>query len=148
MLRNICFAIGRAAVLFALLLLSGCDEQAWNSPYPDFSPDGNTLYTAFSIQPKTLDPAKSYSENELIFIAAIYEPPYEYNYLLRPYTLQPLTAATLAEPKYDPMTNISTYRIQIKPNIYYQQHPAFEKLQMVNISTIILLNRKLQNTKP
>lgn len=105
-------------------MLLGCD-QTWNNPYPQDPPESNTLYSAFSLRPKHLDPAKSYSEDEYIFIAQIYEPPLQYNYLKRPYELEPLTASKMPEVKYDPATDTTTYTISIKPNIFFQKHPAF-----------------------
>jgi oligopeptide transport system substrate-binding protein len=35
----------------------------------------NILYTAFTDRPKHLDPAQSYTEDEITFTAQIYEPP-------------------------------------------------------------------------
>ncbi len=114
----------RIAIIITLsLLLLGCD-QTWNNPYPQDPPDSNTLYSAFSLRPKHLDPAKSYSEEEYIFIAQIYEPPLQYNYLKRPYELEPLTASKMPEVVYDPIADTTTYTISIKPGIYYQPHPA------------------------
>lgn len=126
-MHRVARAIGRIFYILCILCVTGCDDLAWNNPYPNQSANANTLYTAFTIQPKTLDPARAYSENELIFVAQIYEPVLEYNYLLRPYKLQPLTATKLITPTYDAKSNISTYRIEIKPGILYQQHPAFAK---------------------
>lgn len=117
--------LGHIVLLLLTLLLSGCDEHAWNDPYPKESPTGNILYTAFTVQPKLLDPARSYSENEYTFIMQIYEPPLEYNYLLRPYTVQALTAEALPVVRYDAKTNRTHYTIKIKPGIMYQPHPAF-----------------------
>lgn len=112
-----------ATVITLGLLLLGCD-QTWNNPYPQDPPDSNTLYSAFSLRPKHLDPAKSYSEDEYIFIGQIYEPPLQYNYLKRPYELEPLTATKMPDVKYDPVTDTTTYTINIKPGIFFQQHPA------------------------
>jgi hypothetical protein len=43
---------------------------------------------------------RSYSANEYAFIAQIYEPPLQYHFLKRPYTLVPLTAEAVPEPTY------------------------------------------------
>ena len=51
-------------------------------------------------RPKHLDPAQSYSSNEITFTGQIYEPPLQYHYLKRPYTLIPLTAAAVPKPRY------------------------------------------------
>lgn len=121
-----------------LLLLVGCDLPTVNSPYPQFTDD--VLYSSFSLRPKHLDPARSYSSNEANFTGQIYEPPFQYHYLKRPYTLVPLTATSLPSIRYfneqgDEINEQETpgeaayslYRITIKPNILYQSHPAFAK---------------------
>lgn len=129
-----------AALLFCALLTQGCEDGVWNNPYPQLDGSDNTLYTSFSERPKHLDPAVSYSADEWIFINQIYEPPLQYHYLKRPYELVPLTATEMPKVRYldkggneipndSPIENIafSIYRIQIKPGIYYQSHPAFAK---------------------
>ncbi|HET6761069.1 MAG TPA: ABC transporter substrate-binding protein, partial [Gemmatimonadaceae bacterium] len=123
-----------------LLLLAGCGEGAWNNPYPSSQRGDNIRYSAFSERPKHLDPVQSYSENEAVFNAQIYEPPLQYHYLKRPYELVPLTATEVPRPKkYDKAGQVlsdkaegetvaySVYEIRIKPGIYYQPHPAFAK---------------------
>ncbi|BAZ93981.1 ABC-type dipeptide transporter, periplasmic component [Thiohalobacter thiocyanaticus] len=120
------------------LLLSGCDEQPWNSPYPAGEQAENILYSSFEERPKHLDPARSYSSNEVVFLGQIYEPPLQYHYLKRPYELIPRSAETVPEPVYlDAAGNelpadapagdvaYSEYRIRIRPGIRYQPHPAF-----------------------
>ncbi len=114
--------------------------QPLNSPYPKKDAVANTLYSSFAEPPKTLDPARSYSSNEYTFIAQIYEPPLQYDYLLRPYKLIPLTAVDIPKPRYynknkqllpdnasDKSIAYSLYTVKIKPGIYYQPHPAFAK---------------------
>jgi oligopeptide transport system substrate-binding protein len=128
--------IGALFVIFC----SGCKGNPWNNPYPFKDSNKKIYYSSFSEQPKTLDPAKSYASNESVFTAQIYEPPLQYHYLIRPYTLVPLTALAVPEPKYYDSSwkllpnNIdvakiaySVYEIKIKPGIYYQPHPAFVK---------------------
>jgi len=114
----------RLVLLISALLLSGCDDHSWNNPYPSQFAAANVLYTAFTSQPQHLDPAISYDQVEWQFIAQIYEPILQYNYLLRPYVLEPATATQLPLVSYDATTNITTYKITIKPNIMYQPHPA------------------------
>ena len=118
-------------------LLTACGNQ-WNNPYPADERNANILYTAFGERPKHLDPARSYSENEAEFTAQIYEPPLQYHFLKRPYTLIPLTAQAVPQPTfYDALGQVlpgdapveriarSVYQITIKPGIRYQPHPAF-----------------------
>ncbi|MDN5871668.1 MAG: ABC transporter substrate-binding protein [Nitrococcus sp.] len=117
----------------------GCSTP-WNNPYPASQTGENILYTAFQERPKHLDPAQSYSVNEAQFISQIYEPPLQYHYLKRPYQLVPLSATEVPEPRYldaqlrelpadAPAAQIaySVYEINIKPDIYYQPHPAFAR---------------------
>jgi ABC-type transport system substrate-binding protein len=75
-----------------LFMLAGCGEVPLNSPYPAAERTANTLYAAFAARPKHLDPAIAYSSNEYVFLHQVYEPPLQYHYLRRPYTLVPLTA--------------------------------------------------------
>ncbi len=123
--------------LFLPVLLAGCGE-VWNNPYPHEDSGQNTLYSVFEERPKHLDPARSYSSNEVEFTGQIYEPPLQYHFLKRPYTLEPLTTAGLPVVRYwssdghelspeAPAYAIArtTYDISIKPGIRYQPHPAF-----------------------
>jgi ABC-type transport system substrate-binding protein len=119
------------------LYLAGCDERPWNNPYPRTASEESILYSSFEERPKHLDPVRSYSSNEYAIIANIYEPPLQYHYLKRPYTLTTLTAKSLPVPYYldasgqrlpdDPPTESiawSIYDIEIQPEILYQPHPA------------------------
>ena len=121
-----------------LLALSACArQQPCNDPYPSRDARANTLYSSFSLRPKHLDPAKAYSSNEYTIISQIYEPPLQYHYLKRPYTLIPATTTALPEPVYydakgrrlkadvpDERIAYSVYDIHIRKGIRYQPHPA------------------------
>jgi len=113
---------------------------AWNNPYPAEEAGRNVLYTSFRERPKHLDPARAYSSNEYEFLAQIYEPPFQYHYLKRPYELVPLTAVEVPRPTYldragrtlganAPAERIafSVYEVRIRPGIRYQPHPAFAR---------------------
>ena len=93
-------AATRWFLVAALAVASAASSAAWNNPYPAADAAQNILYSAFRERPKHLDPARAYSSNEYEFIAQIYEPPFQYHYLKRPYTLVPLTAASVPEPVY------------------------------------------------
>jgi oligopeptide transport system substrate-binding protein len=122
--------------LLLATLLSGCGAL-WNNPYPSAKQSEVVLYRAFTDRPKHLDPARSYSEDEAIFLAQIYEPPLQYHYLKRPYTLVPMTVASMPVPRdidaegkeaaSDSPDAMSVYDITIKPGILYQPHPAFAR---------------------
>ena len=100
----------------------------------------NILYSSFSERPKHLDPAQSYSSNEVVFTGQIYEPPLQYHFLKRPYQLEPATVTAIPVPYYldeqgqrlpdDASVDeiaYSVYDIEIQPGIHYQPHPAFAK---------------------
>ena len=130
----------QACVALAALCLAACGESTWNNPYPGADRERAILYDAFMERPKHLDPVSSYSENEALFTGQIYEPVVQYHFLERPYVLTPLTATALPEPSYydsagKPLAaetareqvHEAVYRIEIKPGIMYQPHPAFAR---------------------
>lgn len=130
-MRKIC------ASLVLLACLSACG-QSWNDPYPAADAGKNILYTAFTERPKHLDPAQSYSEDELVFTGQIYEPPLQYHYLKRPYVLEPATVEQVPVPRYfdaagrelaadTPAERIaeSVYELKLQAGVRFQPHPAF-----------------------
>lgn len=134
----------------ALSFFTGCEQSRWNSPYDLEMVEHPILFSSFSSKPKHLDPVISYNANEWSIIGQIYEPPLQYHYLKRPYTLEPLTLQSLPEVTYfnkqahavsETASNIaySEYKLYLKPNITYQPHPAFVKdaqghLALANLS--------------
>lgn len=126
--------------LLVLMAITACGDGPWNRPYPAKDAGSNVLYSSFSSRPNHLDPAQSYSSNEVTFTGQIYEPPLQYHYLKRPYTLIPSSAVRVPEPWYldasgkrlpaDAATEdiaLSVYEIEIQPGILYQPHPAFAR---------------------
>ena len=92
----------------------------------------------FTERPKHLDPAQAYSENEYIFLAQIYQPPLQYHYLKRPYSLIPQAASEMPRVTYLDKQNrplpasapaervaYSQYEIHLRDDLQYQPHPAF-----------------------
>ncbi len=123
-----------------LPLLAACGGSPWNNPYPASDAGKNILYASFAERPKHLDPVQSYSSNEITFTAQIYEPPLQYHYLQRPYTLIPGVAEAVPQPRYLDAsgrqlpadaaikdTAYTVYEIKIKRGIRYQPHPAFAR---------------------
>ncbi len=130
----------RLVCLALLLLLAACDGGLWNDPYPAADQGKSIIYSAFTGRPKHLDPAQSYSENEYAFIAQIYQPPLQYDYLKRPYTLVPQAASAMPTvhyydknnrllPQHVPADRVaySVYEIHLRSNLKYQPHPALAK---------------------
>jgi oligopeptide transport system substrate-binding protein len=125
------------AALVTLALLAGCGGSPWNDPYPAGDGGANIFYTSFAERPKHLDPVQSYSENEYVLIANIYQPPLQYHYFKRPYELVPFSATEVPRPQfYDAkgrrlpgtadakQVAYSDYVIRIRPGILFQPHPA------------------------
>ena len=117
--------------------LAGCG-QPWNDPYPVADAQSKVLYAAFTDRPKHLDPAQSYTEDEITFTAQIYEPPLQFHYLKRPYELIPGTLEKVPRPRFfdaqgrelpaDAPADViaeSVYELRLLRGIRYQPHPAF-----------------------
>ncbi|MHB1529336.1 MAG: ABC transporter substrate-binding protein [Acidiferrobacteraceae bacterium] len=124
------------AVLMASIAVGGCSSP-WNDPYPANQAHRDIVYSAFTAQPRYLDPARAYSADEYVFLGEIYEPPFQYQYLERPYRLVPLTATTVPKPFYLDSAGhriaagthaaYSVYIIHIRPGIRYQPDPCFAR---------------------
>ncbi len=123
--------------LFMMVLLP-LHADVWNNPHSQEKSASNTLFTSFSLSPKRLDPVVSYNANEWAFIGQIYEPPLQYNYLQRPYKLEPLTLTQMPTIRYldkerqevdenDERVTYSEYRLELRKDVRYQDHPAFIK---------------------
>jgi ABC-type transport system substrate-binding protein len=131
-----------AAVL--LLLTVACS----NSPYPLGDIASSTAFKAFDEPPKYLDPVKSYYSYEAQIIDQVYEFPFEYHYLKRPYTLTPCLAEAVPASRTGPVTlreafeprrfdargneawrettvTAVSYVVRLKKGVYYQPHPCF-----------------------
>lgn len=129
----------RAAVSLASLVLASVLAGCNNNPLPEDSSASNTLVTAvIESSPRHLDPVASYWSQDTPYTYQIYEPPYGYHYLKRPFTLIPKAAAEVARPRYIDSSGMpladdapgekvfeSIYDIPIKPGILFQPHPAF-----------------------
>lgn len=149
-----------AVLIFIALFLTACDVSQFNKPYSEKEGELSVLYQSFSERPKHLDPAVAYSENEYAFIAQIYEPPFQYHYLKRPYQLTTLTASKMPEINYlnkqgenlgkgakDSDIAYTDYVIDIKPGINYQPHPALAKDTQGNYLYHHLTSVQIQSLK-
>jgi ABC-type transport system substrate-binding protein len=129
--------IGRLALAAATLCLAACD----NSPWPKNASSENTIFSAMiENTPRHVDPTASYWSNDTLVTYQVYEPPYGYHYLKRPFELVPKSAERVVAPRYldkngsplpddAPAEQIaeSVYDVPIKKGILYQPHPAFAK---------------------
>lgn len=119
--------VNRAISLLVFSLFISKSYGVWNSPYSSEESDKKILYSAFFGSPKHLDPARSYSSDEFLFIDNIYEPPLQYHYLKRPYQLIPLTAKSIPRVHLERQQGETfyVYDIFLKKGIFYAPHPAF-----------------------
>ena len=126
-----------ATGLALVSVLSGCD----NSPWPKGSAESRMIYSAMiENTPRHLDPTASYWSNDTLVTYQVYEPPYGYHYLKRPFELVPKSAEKVVTPIYldkngqrlpedasgDQVAE-SVYEVPIKRGIMFQPHPAFAK---------------------
>ena len=81
----------------------------------------NILNVALTAGVSGLDPALSYDTVSAQVVYQVHETLYEYEYLIRPYSIKPLLAKELPKITDDGLT----YTIKIKDNIYYHPHPSF-----------------------
>ncbi|MEO7412761.1 MAG: ABC transporter substrate-binding protein [Opitutaceae bacterium] len=129
--------LGGCALVGAFL--TGCGK-IWNNPYPAEKADRTLIHEFFRDRPKHLDPAQSYVENEAWVLFQIYEPLFDYDYLVRPYRLRPNLAAAMPTitsldergqplPPGAPNEQVaySQYEIKLRPGVRYQPHPAFAR---------------------
>jgi ABC-type transport system substrate-binding protein len=126
-----------ATGLALICVASGCD----NSPWPKGSAESNMVFSAMiENTPRHLDPTASYWSNDTLVTYQVYEPPYGYHYLKRPFELVPKSAEKVVAPIYldkngqrlpedatgDQVAE-SVYEVPIKRGIMFQPHPAFAK---------------------
>ncbi len=114
-LRLAALAIGAAAI-------AACT----NNPYPDEDASKKVVYTTFVEAPKTLDPAVAYTTSAHFITGNIYDTLLEYHFLERPYTLIPGIATEVPEPEPRPDGRVA-YRFTLRPDLLYQDDPAFER---------------------
>ena len=138
-----------------LSILSSSSADVWNSPHHQDKVEQEILFSSFSLPPKRLDPVVSYSSNEWAIIGQIYEPPLQYNYLLRPYALEPLTLTKMPTIRYlnrqgkevnENSTEVmfSEYILTLREDIAYQNHPSFVKNQEGELYYGALTNDELE----
>lgn len=81
----------------------------------------NVLQASLSDEISSLDPAQSYDTISGSVVYQVYEQLYQYHYLKRPYTLEPLLAESM--PEIDQKG--TRYTIKIKRDILYHDHALF-----------------------
>lgn len=139
-LRGAIAALAALVAMGAVVTVGGCNPVL-NNPHEAGSEATNTLFVPFrNRSPKYLDPVSSYSNDETPFTYQVYEPPYAYHYLKRPYELIGRSAQEVARPVYrDRAGQVlpddaageaiaeTEFVIRIKPGILFAPHPAFAR---------------------
>ena len=115
MKRSFLRAMAVAGLLLALVARSGLSVAA-----PAVTPS-KVLRYAFVAAETSFDPAKVTDLYSRIVTAHIFEAPYRYDYLARPFKVVPGTAAAMPEVSDD----FKTWTIRIRPGIYFSDDPAF-----------------------
>ncbi len=87
----------------------------------------------------TLDPHLSYDLVSNLIVYQVYETLFQYHYLKRPYSLEPLLAAE--EPKVS--NDGLKYEIKIKPNILYHNQKDFSEKRAVKASDFVMSFKRL-----
>jgi len=105
----------RSLLLVACLIAGAGDAASQGEPQKVFR-------YAFPAAETGFDPAKITDLYSRAVTTHIFEAPYRYDYLARPYKLQPNTAAAMPEHSAD----FTTWTIRIKPGIYFADDPAFK----------------------
>ncbi len=126
-------------VLSVLWVMLACGLRCCvNDPWPAGWASSNTFFTSFSAQIKSLDPATANYTHESSVMDNILEAPLSYNYLARPYRLEPSLLSELPEPQYfdsqgavlsedasaEQVARVE-YVLKLRPGILWQPHPCF-----------------------
>ena len=108
--------MSRLLLALAASLLLGTAAAQPAAPAP------KTLRYAFPIAETAFDPAQVSDLYSRIVTSHVFAAPYKFDYLTRPYRMQPDTAAAMPEVSDD----FRTWTIRIRPGIYFADDPAFK----------------------
>jgi len=139
-----------------LIFSNNLFATVWNSPQDSSIQDKQILFSSFQLAYKHLDPVVSYSKRESVIISNIYEPVVGYNYLKRPYELEPLTLKEMPKIVYldkggkevkEESENVafSQYNFSLREDIFYQDHPSFVKTKDASLMYRNLSKEALAN---
>lgn len=117
------FRAGLFCAVLAVVLFTDC-RQPLNHPFPDADPDAHRIGTGS--QPETLDFVRAGDAPSIALISNAITTPYQYHYLKRPLTIEPLFARRLPEVSRAPVKlpdgkiiQVYRYRIYLHDNIEY-----------------------------
>jgi oligopeptide transport system substrate-binding protein len=117
--------------LIILITFIGCTNKKNN--------DQKILRIPLTERISTIDPVNSYDTISATVVYQMYEQLYQYHYLKRPYTLEPLLAEDMPSVSNDG----KTYTIKIKKNIYYHPNHLIGENRTVKASDFITQIKRL-----
>lgn len=103
-----------AGAVAVALAVTGCTKKR-------FDENDTTLNLVLRANVKGLDPISANDQYSATVIGQMYEGLLQYNYLKRPFTLEPKLAEALPVVSKDGLT----YTFKIKPGVKFQDNPAF-----------------------
>src|SRR6059036_37291 len=106
---------GLIGALLTLMALASPPAVAADAP-------AKVLRYAFNVAETGFDPARIDDLYSRIITAHIFDAPYKFDHLARPYKVQPNTASAMPEVADD----FKTWTIHIRPGIYFADDPAFK----------------------
>ncbi len=114
-------AVAAAAWLGCVPLAEAADTAANVAPPPSHA-SLKTLRYAFPIAETGFDPAQINDLYSATICAHIFDAPYTYDYLARPFLIRPNTAAAMPESADD----FKTWTIRLKPGVYFSDDLVFK----------------------
>ncbi len=115
-----CGVVGR--FVFLLLLLAGGGSGCGRGRLDAGERPGEQVMYRQIYRIRTLDPALASDVYAALEVAKTYETLLQYNYLDRPYHVDPLLATALPEVSPDGLT----YTFHVRPGLYFQDDPCFK----------------------
>ena len=116
----------RLLLVFLILGAISCDSAKKKK-------QDNILDVVLTAKLSGLDPAISYDTVSAQVVYQVHETLYEYEYLIRPYSIKPLLAKELPKITDDGLT----YTIQIKKNVQYHPHPALKETRILKAQDFV-----------
>ncbi|MBC77404.1 MAG: hypothetical protein CME64_15475 [Halobacteriovoraceae bacterium] len=116
----------RLLLVFLILGAISCDSAKKKK-------QDNILDVVLTAKLSGLDPAISYDTVSAQVVYQVHETLYEYDYLIRPYSIKPLLAKELPKITDDGLT----YTIQIKKNVQYHPHPALKETRILKAQDFV-----------
>ncbi len=106
----------------AALLLAGMSSALQAQTAPPAAPDAKVLKYGFLVAETGFDPGQIQDLYSSIVAAHIFDSPYRYDFLARPFKIRPNTAEAMPEVSAD----FKTWTVRLKPGTYFADDPAFK----------------------